>query len=115
MKEKTPKKRNHKKRDMLSVLLRFAVVFAAALTGAAVLILIGYVFIKGVPNLNLGLFSFTYNSENASLMPALINTLSMTVISLVIAAPIGIFSAIYLVEYAKRGNKLVRAVAVTAE
>ncbi len=115
MVEKTPKNSTHKKRDMLSGLLRFAVVFAAAVTGAAVLFLLGYVFIKGVPNLNPELFSLNYTSENASLMPALINTLSMTVISLVIAAPIGIFSAIYLVEYAKRGNKLVRAVAVTAE
>ncbi len=56
-----------------------------------------------------------YNSDNNSLMPALINTITMTVLSLVIAAPLGIFSAIYLVEYAKRGNKLVGIVRVTAE
>ena len=56
------------------------------------------------------LFSLEYTSENVSLMPSLINTFIMTALSLLIAAPIGIFAAIYLVEYAKKGNKLVQAV-----
>jgi len=103
------------RRDPLSVVLRIAVTAAAVIAGAAVLVILGYVLIKGIPNLSWDLFSFNYTSENASLMPALINTLAMTVLSLLIAAPIGIFSAIYLAEYAKRGNKLVKVVAVTAE
>ena len=49
------------------------------------------------------------------MLPALINTVIMTVMSLVVAVPVGIFSAIYLVEYAKRGNKLVGVVRITAE
>jgi phosphate transport system permease protein len=103
------------RRDPLSVALRIAVTAAAVITGAAVLVILGYVLIKGIPNLSWDLFSFNYTSENASLMPALMNTLAMTVLSLLIAAPIGIFSAIYLAEYAKRGNNLVKVVAVTAE
>ena len=59
--------------------------------------------------------SFTYTSDNASLMPALINTLIMTALSLLIAVPLGIFSAIYLVEYAKRGNKFVEIIRLTTE
>ena len=47
--------------------------------------------------------------------PAIINTLIMTAVSLMIAVPLGIFAAIYLVEYAKRGNKLVEVVRLTAE
>ncbi len=109
------KRKNKIRRDPLSVVLRIAVTFAAGITAAAVLVILGYVLFKGVPNLSWDLFSFNYTSENVSLMPALINTLAMTVISLFIAAPIGIFSAIYLAEYAKRGNKLVKVVAVTAE
>jgi phosphate transport system permease protein len=112
--EHTVRKRKNR-RDPLSVVLRIAVTFAAGITAAAVLVILGYVLFKGVPNLSWDLFSFNYTSENASLMPALINTLMMTVLSLLIAAPIGIFSAIYLAEYAKRGNKLVKVVAVTAE
>jgi len=71
--------------------------------------------VKGVPYLTPDLFAWEYNSENVSLMPALINTLIMTALSLLIAGPLGIFAAIYLVEYARRGNKLVAIVRVTAE
>ena len=49
------------------------------------------------------------------MMPAMINTLIMTALTLVIAVPIGVFAAAYLVEYAKRGNKLVRIIRVTTE
>ena len=49
------------------------------------------------------------------MLPALVNTLFMTLLSLLIAGPIGIFAAIYLVEYAKSGNKLVGIVRITAE
>ena len=49
------------------------------------------------------------------MMPAIINTLIMTAMTLVIAVPIGVFAAVYLVEYAKRGNKLVKVIRVTTE
>ena len=49
------------------------------------------------------------------MLPAIINTFIMTLISLIIAVPLGIFSAIYLVEYAKRGNKLVGIIRMTTE
>ena len=77
--------------------------------------LIAYILIKGIPFIQPDLFSMHYTSENASLMPSLINTLVMTLLSLAIAAPIGIFSAIYLVEYAKKGSRFVGLVRITAE
>ena len=88
---------------------------AAIITFAALLFLIAYILVNGVPYLKPSLFSFTYTSDNASLMPALINTLIMTALSLLIAVPLGIFSAIYLVEYAKRGNKFVEIIRLTTE
>lgn len=99
-----------------SSLLLFLLVTASAIITFTILIfLIGYILIKGVPHLTPSLFSFEYNTDNVSLMPALINTIIMTLCSLVIAAPLGIFAAIYLVEYAKRGNKLVNLIRITAE
>ena len=88
---------------------------AAIITAAVVVILVAYILIKGIPNLKPSLFALEYNSENVSMLPALINTLTMTVLSLLLAVPIGVFSAIYLTEYAKRGNPLVNVVRVTTE
>ncbi len=103
------------KKHPLSLFLLIIVIFAAVLTFSALLFLIGYILVKGIPNITPDLFAWTYNSENVSLMPALINTITMTLISLLIAAPLGIFAAIYLVEYAKKGNKIVGIVRTTAE
>lgn len=79
------------------------------------LFLVGFILVRGIGHLSPELFSFTYNSENASLMPALVNTLIITALSLLMAIPFGVFTAIYLVEYAKKGNKLVSVIRVTAE
>lgn len=98
-----------------SLFLKSIVYLAAALTVSALVLIIGYILIKGVPYLSPSLFSLKYTSENVSLFPAMVNTVTMTFLSLLIAAPLGIFSAIYLVEYAKRGNKLVAVVRTTAE
>ena len=103
------------KRSPLSLILLILVSMSALITVMTLLFLLAYILIKGVPYLTPDLFAWEYNSENVSLMPALINTIIMTGLSLIIAAPLGIFSAIYLVEYAKRGNKLVALIRITAE
>ena len=98
-----------------SGLTALLVLLATLATFVVLIFLIAYILIKGIPFIKPELFSLQYTSENASLMPSLINTLVMTLLSLVIAAPIGIFSAIYLVEYAKKGSKFVGLVRITAE
>ena len=98
-----------------ALLMRAAVWFSAAVTMAALLFIILYILIKGIPHLTPELFSWTYTSDNVSLMPALINTLSMTALSLLFAVPAGIGAAVYLSEYARRGNRLVSVVRITAE
>ncbi len=98
-----------------SFILRLLVIISALITMITLLFLVVYILIKGIPYLTADLFAWEYNSENVSLMPALVNTIMMVFLSLLIAAPLGIFAAIYLAEYAKRGNKLVTAVRVTAE
>lgn len=102
-------------RDPISLFLYGIVMLATVLTIATLVVLIGYILVKGLPNLTPSLFSWHYDSENVSLLPSLINTVFMIVLALTIAAPLGIFSAIYLVEYAKRGNKLVEVIRITAE
>ena len=95
--------------------LAFLTLLGAVITFALLFFLIGYVLVKGIPYLNASLFSLTYTSENVSLLPSLINTLIMTLVSLAIAAPVGIFAAIFLVEYAKKGSRFVKLIRITAE
>ncbi|MGM9519472.1 MAG: phosphate ABC transporter permease PstA, partial [Phascolarctobacterium sp.] len=77
--------------------------------------LLFYILWQGLPNLSPKLFELEYSTENVSMFPALLDTLIMVVLALLMATPLGIFAAIYLVEYAKRGNKIVNVVRVTAD
>ena len=111
LKKKLKSYRNHP----MSLFLWILVMLAALSTISVIIFMIAYILINGVPYLSLDLFQWKYTSENASMMPAIINTIIMTVLALAIAVPLGIGSAIYLVEYAKRGNKIVSIIRLMAE
>lgn len=98
-----------------SLVVYILIMLSAALTVAVILFIIGYILIKGVPNITPDLFSLKYNSKNLSMLPSIINTLYLTFLTLLIAVPVGVFSAIYLVEYAKKGSKFVKLIRVTNE
>ena len=98
-----------------SFLLLLLVLIAAFLTVATLLFLVGYILITGIPNLTPSLFAWKYNSDNVSMMPAIVNTVEMVAVSLLVSVPFGVGAAIYLVEYAKKGNKIVGIVRLTAE
>lgn len=98
-----------------SLLVMLLVMLGALLTFSVLLFLIAYILVNGVPHIRPSLFAWEYTSENASVMPALINTVIMTFLSLLIAVPFGIFSAIFLVEYSGRGNRFVEVIRLTTE
>lgn len=102
-------------KHLISLLTRLLVYLAAGVAVAVVLFLLGYIFINGIPHINPKLFEWKYTTENNSMLPAIINTFLMMLLTLVIAVPIGVFSAIYMVEYAKRGNRLVSVIRLTTE
>lgn len=99
----------------VSLLIRLVTYVAAFITVASLGFLIVYILVRGIPYLTPSLFAWEYNSDNVSMLPSLINTLLLTALALLFAAPLGIFAAIYMVEYAKRGNKIVKVVRITAE
>jgi len=103
------------KRKPLSFLMLVIVILATFISVSALLFLVGYVLYRGIPNLSPELFAWEYNSENVSCLPAIVNTLIMTVLALLIAMPLGIGTAIYLAEYAKRDSKLVSIIRTMAE
>lgn len=107
--------RNLWKYHPLSALVRSVVWAAAVLTAAVLIYLVGFIVVKGIGHITPELFSFTYTSDNVSLMPAFVNTLIVTLLALLIAVPLGIFAAIFLVEYAKKGSRAVVLIRLTAE
>lgn len=102
---------NHPKSLAVAVLI----VLCAAITILSVVLIIGYILVKGIPNLSPDLFSLKYTSKNQSMLPSIFNTLLLTFLTLLIAIPVGVFSAVFLVEYSKKGSKFVRLIRVTNE
>lgn len=103
------------KRKPFSFIMLILVALAGLISASALIFIIAYVLIKGVPNLTPELFSLTYNSDNVSCMPSIVNTVVLTLITLLIAVPFGVGAAIYLAEYAKKGNKLVKIIRTMSE
>ena len=103
------------KRDYVTLAIKILVRAAALITVSVIVFILGYILVKGIPHITPSLFEWEYNTENVSLMPALINTVIITLLSLLMAVPIGIFSAVYLNEYARRGNKIVKVIRMAAE
>lgn len=99
----------------LSFVLLILIGLASIITVASIIFIIIYILVNGIPNLTTDLFSLHYNSKNQSMLPSIFNTIFITFLTLLIAVPIGIFSAVYLVEYAKKGSKLVKVIRVTTE
>ncbi len=102
-------------RNARSLLVRAVVYLCAALTLGVLVFMLAYILVKGVGFLKPSLFDWRYTSDNCSVVPALVNTLLMTLMALFIAGPLGIGSAVYLVEYSKKGNRFVGFVRLTTE
>ncbi len=106
---------NNWKRHPLSACAALAVRIAGAAVLLTLVWIAGFLTIRGIRYLTPSLFSLHYNSENVSLMPALINTLTISAFSLLTAVPTGVCAAVYLTEYAKRESRIVKLIQLTAE
>lgn len=69
--------------------MRAALWACVLFTAGVFLLLVAYVLVRGVPHLRLSMFSPTYTTENLSMLPAILNTLTMTGVTLLIAVPLG--------------------------
>ena len=98
-----------------SLVTLILILLSAAVTIGAVLFIIAYILINGIPNLKWEMFSPEYNTDNLSMLPSIINTLYLTFLTLLIAVPVGVFSAVFLVEYAKSGSIFVKIIRITNE
>jgi len=101
--------------DPASVFLKGITFAGAFLTVSVLLLIIAFVLVNGLPNIHADLFELSYNSENCSVLPAILNTAEMTLLSLLAAVPAGILAAVFLVEYADNTGKIVAWIRITAE
>lgn len=99
----------------LSLVMFLLIIISTVITALTVVFIIGYIFIKGVPNLSLDLFSLKYSSSNQSMLPSIINTVYLTALTLLLSVPIGIFSAIYLAEYSRKNSFFVKIINIANE
>ncbi|RHR00148.1 phosphate ABC transporter permease PtsA [Clostridium sp. AF20-7] len=97
-------------------ILKVLIYLAAGVAIALLVGIMGYVFVRGLPQVSWQFLSTVQSSLKGTfgILGNIINTIYIIVITLIIAAPIGIGSAIYLNEYAKPG-KLVRTIEFTTE
>lgn len=98
-----------------SKIFKSLVILSSTLTFGVLILIVAYILIKGLPNLTPSLFEPKYTTENVSMLPAIVNTLLMTALSLLISVPLGIATAIYLAEYSKKNSRFVQLIRITAE
>lgn len=103
-----------KSKNMLNA-YRLVSMLSVMFTFGSLVIIIGYVILKGIPHFKLSMFSLNYTSDNVSMFPAIVTTVIVVFLSIILATPIGVFTAIYLVEYAKKGSKIVEVIRLAAE
>lgn len=103
------------RRSPFSLVMRIMLLLSIVFTVGMLAFIIGYILIKGIPYITPSLFSFEYTSENVSMMPSIITTLMMVAMSLFISLPFGVFTAVYLVEYAPKGSRAVEVIRLTTE
>lgn len=104
----------NKKKD---IVLGSLIWVSAAITVAVLVGVIGYILVNGLPHMTWNFLTTTYSaakSGSKGILPMIINTLYVIVISLLLGTPVGIGSAIYLTQYAKQG-RLVRAIRFATE
>ncbi len=88
---------------------------ATAIAMGALLWIIVYIFMGGLPHINWEILFGPYSSDNPSMRFAIVTTLILVAVSLVIAGPLGVGCAIYLCEYAKKGSRLVKIIRLATE
>ena len=94
--------------------LKYCAIASLSITVLVLVAVIIYIFASGISNLSLS-FLFGSPDEADSIIPALIGTLRLVFVSIIFAVPIGIFSAIFLVEYMRGKGKLVTSIRLATE
>ncbi len=133
--ERSTKKKGNKKRTPFSAVKDYIVAFtyrikivkigkcfaigAGIISGISLILIIGFVFVNGLPELignsHLLFGKYEFGSENITILPSIVSTLMAVILSLIIAVPIGIMTAVFLNEYTKKSNIFVKIIRVAID
>lgn len=102
-------------RDVPSIAVRIVVLLGATTAFLSAAFIIGYILLRGLAGFTLQMLSPSYNSRNYSMLPALINTVTVLMISLAVVLPAGVCAAVYLSEYAGADSRFASFVRLTAD
>lgn len=104
------------RRKIYGGIIQALMYFSVFVTCALVLAILGYVLIKGLPNITWKLLSTksSYLSNSIGILPDILNTIYIIIACLVVVLPLGVGAAIYLTEYAEN-KKLVGVIEYAAE
>lgn len=105
----------NKKQNLFSSIMKFIMYAFTIFTFGLLIWIIGSVALQGIPMLKAEMFSKEFTTKNLSMLPSIINTLTVIALTLIISVPVGVFTAIYLVEYAPRGSLFVKIVRMATE
>ncbi len=108
--------KNKGRRKAYDALMRGAMLFSTALTVVIVAFMIGYVLIKGIPNVSWTLLTTerSYLQDTIGILPDILNTVYIVIATLLLVLPLGVGAAVYLTEYAGKG-RLVALIEYAAE
>ncbi|HBD63879.1 MAG TPA: phosphate ABC transporter permease PtsA [Clostridiales bacterium] len=115
MTERTQDEKYLKKRKAHSFALKALIWLCGILTVGILVYILLFILVRGIPNINMKFLFGQYDSETLSAFSSIIATIEIIVISLAAALPIGVFCAIYLTEYARRGNKAVKVIRLAVD
>lgn len=104
-----------RKRKAISLVLKVAVWMSGIFTVGILIYILSFILMRGIPNISMEFLFGKYNSETLSAFSSIVTTVEMIVISLAVAVPVGVFCAIYLTEYSKRGNKAVKVIRLAVD
>ena len=104
----------HKRQIIKFAALQSFALVALVITLVALVAVIVFIVVRGLPHINMQILFGEYRNE-PSIRPALVGTLYLILISIIIAAPIGIGSAVFLTEYTNSKSRLIRSVRIAVE
>ena len=105
----------HKRQILKYVVFKYISQSSLVLSLVALVAVVVFVLLRGMPYINMHLLFGEYSSRSPSLFPAIAGTLYLIIIAVIIAAPIGIGSAIFLTEYTKTKSRFIRIIRVSVE